>query len=103
MMHDSLLNFHSDTLYNSMENNFSYCFNNSAALPCLITSPQRNSNHQVTFHTLVSHSLGRGVTGALIGGGGVFSYIHVLPDKFLLKFFILSSFQKKLVGQNTNL
>ena len=44
-----------------------------------------------------------GVTKALIGGGGgggVYSYIRVLPDGFLLK---LSSFQKKSVGQNTNI
>ncbi len=41
-----------------------------------------------------------GVTRALIGGGGVYSYIRVLPDGFLLK---LSSFQKKSVGQNTNI
>ncbi len=40
-----------------------------------------------------------GVTRALIGGG-VYSYIRVLPDGFLLK---LSSFQKKSVGQNTNI
>ena len=26
-----------------------------------------------------------GVTRALIGGGGVYSYIRVLPDEFLLK------------------
>ncbi len=38
---------------------------------------------------------------ALIGGGGgVYSYIRVLPDGFLLK---LSSFQKKSAGQNTNI
>ena len=72
----------------------------------------------------------RGVTRALIGGGGgcifiyscsarrisfemnliskeirraymsLYSYIRVLPDGFLLK---LSSFQKKSVGQNTNI
>ncbi len=42
----------------------------------------------------------RGVTRALIGGEGVYSYIRVLPDGFLLK---LSSFQKKSVGQNTNI
>ncbi len=47
-----------------------------------------------------------GVTRALIRGGGggeggsVYSYIRVLPDGFLLK---LSSFQMKLVGQNTNI
>ncbi len=34
------------------------------------------------------------------GGGGVYSYIRVLPDGFILK---LSSFQKKSVGQNTNI
>ena len=27
----------------------------------------------------------RDVTGTLIGGGGVYSYIHVLPDEFLFK------------------
>ena len=49
---------------------------------------------------------GSGVTRALIGGGGggecifIYSYIRVLPDGFLLK---LSSFQKKSVGQNTNI
>ncbi len=43
-----------------------------------------------------------GVARALIGGGGggAYSYIRVLPDGFLLK---LSSFQKKSVGQNTNI
>ena len=47
----------------------------------------------------------RGVTRALMGvrgggGSGVCSHIRVLPDEFLLK---LSSFRKKLFGQNTNI
>ena len=42
----------------------------------------------------------RDVTRTLIGDGGVYSYIHVLPDGFLLN---LSWFQKKSVGHNTNI
>ena len=34
---------------------------------------------------LVCSVIRRAVTRALIGGGGVCSYIHVLPDEFLLK------------------
>ena len=34
------------------------------------------------------------------GGGGVYSHIHVLPDRFLLN---LSCFQKKSIGHNTNI
>ena len=45
----------------------------------------------------MSHSA---VARALIGGGGVFSYFRALLDEFLLK---ISSFQKKSVGQNTNI
>jgi hypothetical protein len=39
----------------------------------------------------------RGVTRALIGGGGgVYSYIHVLPDEFLLNFFIFKFISKEI-------
>ena len=47
-----------------------------------------------------SSTLTRAVTRTLIGGGGVYSYIRVLPDWLLLKSI---SFQKKLVGQNQNI
>ena len=47
------------------------------------------------------------LTRGLIGNGvgGEYSYICVLPEEFLLKsvVFNLSSFQKKLVKQNTNI
>ena len=32
----------------------------------------------------------RAETKALIGGGGVYSYIHVLPDEFLLKSVVIT-------------
>ena len=41
----------------------------------------------------------RDLTRRLIQGG-VYSYIHVLPDGFILN---LSRFQKKPVGHNTNI
>ena len=34
--------------------------------------------------------LDRAETKALIGGGGVYSYIHVLPDEFLLKSVVIT-------------
>ena len=47
----------------------------------------------------------RGVTrgGWWCIGGGVYSYIRVLPDDFLLKSVVFKSFQRKLFGQNTNI
>ena len=42
----------------------------------------------------------RAVARTLIGGGGVYSYIRVLPDYLLLKSIL---FQKKLVEQNLNI
>ena len=32
----------------------------------------------------------RAETKALVGGGGVYSYIHVLPDEFLLKSVVIT-------------
>ena len=40
-------------------------------------------------------SKGRGVTRALIGGG-VYSYIRVLPDEFLLNFFVFKFISKEI-------
>ena len=37
----------------------------------------------------------RAVTKALIGGGGAYSYIRVLPDEFLLKSIVMSTDFKK--------
>ena len=36
-------------------------------------------------HFHINHVLFRAETKALIGGGGAYSYIRVLPDEFLLK------------------
>ena len=38
---------------------------------------------------------GRGVTRALIGGG-VYSYIRLLPDEFLLNFFVFKFISKEI-------
>jgi hypothetical protein len=38
----------------------------------------------------------RGVTRALIGGGCVYSYIRVLPDEFLLNFFVFKFISKEI-------
>ena len=44
--------------------------------------------------------ISRAVARTLIGGGGVYSYIQVLPDWLLLK---STSFQKKLIGHDLNI
>ena len=38
----------------------------------------------------------RGITRALIGGGGVYSYIRVLPDGFLLKSVVFNFISKEI-------
>ena len=43
----------------------------------------------------------RGETRALIGGGGEYSYIRVLPHEFLLKLTLMTAdFKRNFVGQN---
>ena len=43
------------------------------------------------------------VARTLIGGGGVYSYIHVLPTSFFWNQIQIYQFEKKLVGQNMNI
>ena len=43
---------------------------------------------------------GRGETRALIGGGGEYSYLRVLPSKFLLKSVVIKvNFKRNLSGR----
>ena len=58
-------------------------------------SPQQQCVYRQFLHRPV-----RAVARTLIGGGGVYSYIQVLPDWLLLK---STLFQKKLVGHNLNI
>ena len=39
---------------------------------------------------------GRAIARALIGGGGVYSYIRVMPDKFLLKSVVFKLISKEI-------
>ena len=40
---------------------------------------------------ILEQRLNRAVTKALIGGGGAYSYIRVLPDEFLLKSTVMTT------------
>ncbi len=51
-------------------------------LPCFKMSKISIKRHIKLKFSLLAES---GVTRALMGGGGVYSYIRVLPDGFLLK------------------
>ena len=45
---------------------------------------------------MFSGNICRAVTKALIGGGGAYSYIRVLPDEFLLKSTVMTLIAKEI-------
>ena len=45
----------------------------------------------VVFQMGIAKTVIRAVTKALIGGGGAYSYIRVLPDEFLLKSTVMAT------------
>ena len=45
----------------------------------------------VPFHTVREQGRDRAETKSLIGGGGAYSYIRVLPDEFLLKSTVMTT------------
>ena len=49
---------------------------------------QKNSQY---FTAVLKYQLVRAETKALIGGGGAYSYIRVLPDEFLLKSTVMTT------------